>query len=114
MTFFVERNITNTGALQYCQAAFSNIIDQCIDGSVWWGGHYSYDGETYSLTNADYGGSYENNPFGPWDLLVVEQFPVSLTVTETVALGTIATVVTVSAFNLVHLLCGRLIIVADA
>jgi hypothetical protein len=50
-------NITRMDAnqpLQYCEAAFDDIITQCIDGSNYWGGTWSLNGETYSIYDSEY------------------------------------------------------------
>jgi hypothetical protein len=50
-------NITRTDAnqpLQYCEAAFDDIITQCIEGGNYWGGTWSLNGETYSIYDSEY------------------------------------------------------------
>ncbi|KAI5465680.1 hypothetical protein BGZ63DRAFT_479544 [Mariannaea sp. PMI_226] len=49
--------------LKYCKDGFEGIISQCIEGSGLWGGSWSYDGETYNITNS----GYPNNPLLPQD-----------------------------------------------
>ncbi|KAI5459538.1 hypothetical protein BGZ63DRAFT_446273, partial [Mariannaea sp. PMI_226] len=46
----------NTVPLKYCNAAFDNIISQCIEGEGLWAGYYAYDGETYNISNSRFPG----------------------------------------------------------
>lgn len=38
-------------SLQHCQAGFNNIIQQCIINGKYWGGTWTLDGETYTLSD---------------------------------------------------------------
>ncbi|EEY16773.1 predicted protein [Verticillium alfalfae VaMs.102] len=42
----------NTKPLQHCMAAFNNILDQCVSNGNYWGGTWSHEGETYSISNS--------------------------------------------------------------
>lgn len=53
MIYYVERK-DNTQDLKYCKDAFSNILDQCITNGDYWGGSWSWEGETYQLSNSAY------------------------------------------------------------
>lgn len=53
MIYYVERK-DNTQELKYCKDAFSNILDQCITNGNYWGGSWSWEGETYQLSNSAY------------------------------------------------------------
>ncbi|RNJ52516.1 hypothetical protein D7B24_003364 [Verticillium nonalfalfae] len=41
----------NTKPMRHCMDAFHNIIDQCVSNGNYWGGSWSYEGETYSISN---------------------------------------------------------------
>lgn len=53
----------NTQDLRYCQNAFKNIIEQCISKGNYWGGTWSLNGETYSISNS----AFPGNPLSPTD-----------------------------------------------
>ncbi|KAK6424116.1 hypothetical protein LTR95_016439 [Oleoguttula sp. CCFEE 5521] len=40
--------------LQHCEDAFNQILDQCVDGSDFWGGAWSLDGESYDISDIVY------------------------------------------------------------
>ena len=56
MDFNVTRS-TSTGTLNNCNAAFTDIISQCVQGQNVWGGSWSVPGEFYSITNSIYPGN---------------------------------------------------------
>ena len=56
MDFNVTRS-TSTGTLNNCNAAFTDIISQCVQGQNVWGGNWSVSGEFYSITNSIYPGN---------------------------------------------------------
>lgn len=49
--------------MRYCKDAIENIIAQCISGGQYWGGSWSLNGETYTISNSVYPG----NPLAPTD-----------------------------------------------
>ncbi|KAH4076814.1 hypothetical protein HBI25_152000 [Parastagonospora nodorum] len=49
--------------LKYCKKAFRNIIEQCVSSGIFWGGAWSSEGETYSISNS----VFPNNPLAPDD-----------------------------------------------
>ena len=65
MNYIVHRDDGNQ-ALQNCNDAFQNIIDQCISGGNYWGGEWSLNGFKYSITNSIYDQT-PNNPLAPGD-----------------------------------------------
>ncbi|KAL5427176.1 hypothetical protein PMIN04_001451 [Paraphaeosphaeria minitans] len=65
INYIVHRD-DGTQALQNCNDAFQNIIDQCISGGNYWGGEWSLNGFKYSISNSIYDQT-PNNPLAPGD-----------------------------------------------
>ena len=65
MNYIVHRDDA-AQPLQYCSDAFNNILEQCITGGSYWGGVWSLNGFTYTITNSIYEQT-PNNPLAPGD-----------------------------------------------
>ena len=53
MNYNVTRGSPNS-ALEDCQEAFQNIIDQCITGGSYWGGTFNFNDKIYAIYNQNY------------------------------------------------------------
>jgi hypothetical protein len=52
--FFNVTRSTADGALDFCVSAFQNIISQCVESGVSWGGVWFLNGQFYSIENNVY------------------------------------------------------------
>ncbi|KAM0813307.1 hypothetical protein AB5N19_13300 [Seiridium cardinale] len=68
MFYYVERT-DNTQHLRYCKDAFNNILEQCVTNGNYWGGTWSWDGETYKISDSVYpaNGLASTDDGGPTD-----------------------------------------------